>query len=69
MADVLAGVVLAGFTEGRAALARDLKDLGASRICEPGELQAPPLDWPRDNQPLLRAMIATDANPRANADT
>jgi len=62
MADVLAGVVLAGFTEGRAALARDLKGLGASRICEPGELQAPPLDWPRDNQPVLRAMIATGAN-------
>jgi len=27
--------------------------LGASRICAPGRLQTPPLDWPHDGQPLL----------------
>jgi len=45
----LAGVAVAGFPTPDAARASEvLRALGASRLCEPGELQRPPLDWPRD---------------------
>ena len=30
-----------------------LTALGASRLCAPGRMQAPPIDWPHDGQPLL----------------
>jgi len=53
LAPHLAGVALAGFGAEAAALARGLADLGASRLCRPGELQAPPLAWPHDNRPVL----------------
>jgi len=49
----LAAVALAGFGAGSDGLARELAGLGASRVCRPGELQAPPLAWPHDNRPLL----------------
>ncbi len=53
LAPHLAGVALEGFgaDEGRAV--RGIADLGASRVCRPGRLQAPPLDWSHDGQPLL----------------
>jgi hypothetical protein len=38
-------VAIEGFGEGTAELARALANLGASRICAPGSLQSPPLDW------------------------
>ncbi len=56
VAPYLAGVALAGFEAEREELTRRLFELGASRICEPGHLQIPPLDWRRDNQPLLLGM-------------
>lgn len=34
-------------------LARRTSRLGASRVCAPGRLQAPPIDWPHDGRPLL----------------
>ena len=49
----LAGVALAGFGRERAQVARALLQLGASRVCEPGSLQAPPVDWRHDGLPLL----------------
>jgi hypothetical protein len=49
----LAGVALEGFGAEEAPLARALADLGASRLCRPGALQAPPLDWPRDGRGVL----------------
>jgi hypothetical protein len=49
----LAGVALAGFGSGADAVARGLADLGASRLCRPGELQAPPLAWRHENRPVL----------------
>lgn len=58
----LAGVALAGFDTVRDTLAQRLLTLGASRVCAPGELQTPPIDWPRDNQPLLRGLVASDHN-------
>jgi acyl-CoA reductase-like NAD-dependent aldehyde dehydrogenase len=51
----LAAVAVDGFDDE--ATRRGLHDLlarrGASRICPPGSLQAPPLSWPHDNRPLL----------------
>jgi hypothetical protein len=49
----LAGVAIAGFGSDADALFRGLAELGASRLCPPGELQAPPLAWPHDNRPVL----------------
>jgi hypothetical protein len=49
----LAGVAIAGFGDEDRAMARRLAALGASRICAPGMLQAPPLDWHHDGAGLL----------------
>ncbi|RIL03509.1 MAG: hypothetical protein DCC71_14950, partial [Proteobacteria bacterium] len=48
-----AAVAVAGFGPATPALAGALANLGASRVCAPGALQAPPLDWPRDGRPVL----------------
>ena len=53
LAPHLAGVALAGFGGGADTVARGLADLGASRLCRPGELQAPPLAWRHENRPVL----------------
>jgi hypothetical protein len=52
----LAGVALAGFSPGEAALARALAELGASRVCAPGELQAPPLSWESNGRGVLASL-------------
>ncbi len=52
----LACAGVAGFGEADAALAARLLALGASRVCRPGELQSPPLSWPRDGRPVLRSL-------------
>jgi hypothetical protein len=57
----LAGVALAGFAAEEAPLAARLARLGASRICRPGRLQAPPLDWRRDNVPVLLPLAKCSA--------
>lgn len=49
----LAGVALAGFGAATDRLARRLAELGASRICRPGELQTPPLAWHHDGLGVL----------------
>jgi hypothetical protein len=49
----LAGVALAGFGDVTRDVTTALAALGASRICEPGRLQAPPLAWHHDGQPVL----------------
>ena len=48
-------------------LAARVSRLGASRICEPGRLQAPPIDWPHDGRPILAplARIQSGAPGRA----
>ncbi|MBW2391127.1 MAG: hypothetical protein JRG89_22220 [Deltaproteobacteria bacterium] len=56
LAPHLAGVALAGFEAEREEVTRRFFELGASLICKPGRLQIPPLDWRRDNQPLLLGM-------------
>ena len=49
----LAGVAVTGFGSVTRELAEALAALGASRICRPGRLQAPPLAWRHDGQPVL----------------
>ena len=49
----LQGVALAGFGAAHDEIAARLTEIGASRICAPGTLQSPPLDWPRDGLPVL----------------
>ncbi|MFP6640472.1 MAG: acyl-CoA reductase, partial [Myxococcota bacterium] len=56
LAPHLSSVALAGFESvpaERLSLARSLGRLGACRVCAPGRLQAPPLDWPHDGRALL----------------
>jgi hypothetical protein len=53
----LAGVALAGFGAATGSLAAALADLGASRVCAPGALQAPPLAWRRDHLPVLLPLV------------
>ena len=53
----LAGVAIAGFGAGRQAVERELASLGASRVCAPGRLQAPPFGWHHDNQPVLLPLL------------
>jgi hypothetical protein len=52
----LAAVAVDGFGAAAPALARTLADLGASRLCPPGALQSPPLDWPHEGRDLLRPL-------------
>ena len=50
----LSNAAVAGFEEDeRNRLAHMLLQRGASRITAPGELQTPPIDWPRDGMPLF----------------
>ena len=53
----LAGVALAGFGAGTPGVAELLAHLGASRLCAPGRLQAPPLAWRRDNRGVLDPLL------------
>lgn len=57
LAPHLAGVALAGFGPAEPAVVRALADLGASRICRPGRLQAPPLGWHHDGQGVLAPLV------------
>ena len=49
----LAAVAIAGFGTASDALALALAQRGASRICAPGTLQAPPLDWRHEGRGVL----------------
>jgi hypothetical protein len=49
----LACVALEGFGPDGPALAAACAGLGASRVCAPGAMQAPPLDWPRGGRGVL----------------
>ncbi|MGH0028424.1 MAG: acyl-CoA reductase [Myxococcota bacterium] len=53
----LAAVAIAGFGTGRPALADALLRRGASRVCAPGELQAPPLDWRNDGHGVVASLV------------
>jgi hypothetical protein len=56
----LAAVALAGFGPATGEVAAALAELGASRVCAPGTLQAPPLAWPRDGLRVLVPLARFD---------
>jgi len=49
----LAAVAIEGFGAEAAGLASALAELGASRVCAPGALQSPPLDWRHGGRGVL----------------
>lgn len=49
----LSTVGLSVLENRQASLRSQMAALGASRICQPGRMQAPRIDWPHDGQPLL----------------
>lgn len=49
----LAAVAIEGFGQRTTRLAHALADLGASRVCAPGSLQSPPLDWRHGGRGVL----------------
>jgi hypothetical protein len=57
----LSCVALAGFGAGEEAISERLIAAGASRVCTPGQMQAPPLDWPHDGQPVLLPLVRLGA--------
>ena len=67
----LAGVAQAGFGNASTAAEKLFARLGASHICAPGRLQAPPLGWHRDGQPVLLPLARLDdrqtTRPRASS--
>jgi hypothetical protein len=60
----LAAVAIAGFGAADTALSARLLELGASRICAPGRLQAPPLAWPRDGFGVLTPFVRIGCDER-----
>jgi hypothetical protein len=53
----LQGCCIAGAPADVAAVQQRLSKLGASYLCAPGKLQAPPIDWPQDNIPVLNSLL------------
>ena len=49
----LAAVGVGGFAERRSEMIAALSQLGVSRICRIGTMQAPPLSWCHDNRGVL----------------
>ena len=52
----LAGVALAGFGTEEAEVARSLRASGATYVCAPGSLQAPPLEWESEGRGVLASL-------------
>ena len=50
-----------GFGRAENEVAASLRLIGASRVCAPGDLQSPPLDWPRDGLPALGSLAREGA--------
>jgi hypothetical protein len=57
----LAGVALAGFGARQGEVARELADFGATCVCPPGSLQAPPLSWESSGRGLLPSLARAPA--------
>ncbi len=52
----LAAVAIPGFSSNFIELSTLLSQLGASRLCLPGRMHAPPMDWHHDNLGVLRPL-------------
>lgn len=61
LAPHLAGVALAGFGGAQSEVEAELRAIGATWVCAPGELQSPPLDWPRDGLAALGSLVRLGA--------
>ncbi len=62
----LAAVAIEGFGDETLGLAHALANLGASRVCAPGSLQSPPLDWRHAGRGVLAPLARfTDIEPIA----
>jgi hypothetical protein len=62
----LAAVAIEGFGAEATGLANALAELGASRVCAPGSLQSPPLDWRHGGRGVLAPLARfTDVEGRA----
>jgi hypothetical protein len=62
----LAAVAIEGFGAEAAGLPGALAELGASRVCVPGSLQSPPLDWHHGGRGVLAPLARfTDIEIRA----
>jgi hypothetical protein len=58
VAGKLEGFALAG-EESRVRAARRMAErIGATYVCEPGDIQSPPLDWRHGGGDFIRLMIA-----------
>ncbi len=53
----LQGVAVLGPEARRRQIAEDLAPLGVSRVCGPGELQRPPIDWNHDDVRILASLV------------
>jgi len=53
----LAAVAIEGFGDRTIGLAHALADRGASRVCAPGSLQSPPLDWRHGGRGVLAPLV------------
>ncbi|MBW2712433.1 MAG: hypothetical protein JRC77_01640 [Deltaproteobacteria bacterium] len=56
MSPGLAAVAIPGFSSNFVELSTLLSQLGASRLCLPGRMHAPPIDWHHDNLGVLRPL-------------
>ena len=53
----LSNAAIAGFEDADVTrVNQTLARLGVSRVCAPGRLQTPPIDWPHDGRPLFIPM-------------
>jgi hypothetical protein len=58
LAGRVAGIALAGFENGARSEAVEVAvALGASRVCAPGTLQAPPLGWHHEGSGVLLPLV------------
>jgi hypothetical protein len=61
LAPHLAGVAFAGFGGVQSKIEAEFRAIGATWVCAPGELQSPPLDWPRDGLPAFGSLVRPGA--------
>ncbi len=54
---LISTVGVAPFDERARALARELAEMGVTRVCPLGEMQQPPLTWHHDGRPNLAALV------------
>lgn len=59
--DQLQGLAVAGSAEFVSRMTSRAEQLGATRVCRVGELQAPPASWPHDGRPNVVGWLLEDS--------